>query len=327
MESRVNYALVGVFVIVLTLALAAATLWLTVGAETKSYYPYRVYFSESVAGLNPQSAVTYRGVDVGQVASINLDPDNPERVEIRLDIETIAPVREDTQAKLVTQGLTGLAYVELTGGSRDSQSLVPTDDNPVPTIDTGPSLIQRLEDAFTSFTVQLDTITGRLDQLLSDDNIASIGTTLENLAAVSESLSGEGSLNQTLANLQTITAAVASRTDTVGNALDNAAATFEASARIGEQVQPLLAQINAGVEAVQSMATSITETSAGLSTAVEQSRRDVLKLAANTTPELNSLLSQLGRLADTLQGFVDELERNPRMLLLGRPSGRPGPGE
>ena len=62
MQSKVNYALVGLFVILLGSALLGAVFWLTLGGDSKTYDRYRVYFRESVAGLNPKATVRYRGV-------------------------------------------------------------------------------------------------------------------------------------------------------------------------------------------------------------------------------------------------------------------------
>ena len=59
MLSKVNYALVGLFVLLLGAALLGVVFWLTVGGEAKTYDQYRVYFQESVAGLNPKATVNY----------------------------------------------------------------------------------------------------------------------------------------------------------------------------------------------------------------------------------------------------------------------------
>lgn len=328
MESKVNYTLVGLFVIILGMALLGAILWLTIGIQPRVYDEYKVYIRESVSGLNPRASVKYRGVDVGQVVSIRLDPDNPEQVELLLQIERNTPVREDTKAVLTVQGLTGLAYVELTGGSRDSPPLEPTPEQPVPVIDSGPSLVARLDNAFDNLLTTFITLSDRIEVLLSEENQAAFGQALTNLETITTAVADRSEMiGQTLANLETITTTVAGRSDTVGMALDNAASTFESSARIGTELTPLLGRVSAGVVALEEMSKTITETSRSLSAAVEESRQDIQRLARTTTPELNSLLTQLGQLADTLQRFVQELDRNPRMLLFGKPSGRPGPGE
>ena len=62
--------------------------------------------TESVSGLNPNAPVTYRGVDVGKVREIAIDREDPARVRVLLDIEGGTPVKEDTVAILVSQGIT-----------------------------------------------------------------------------------------------------------------------------------------------------------------------------------------------------------------------------
>ncbi len=305
MESRVNYAVVGLFVILLGLALVGGVVWLTVGTEPKFYDTYRVYTRESVFGLNPKAAVRYLGVAVGQVDTIRIDPENSEQVELFLNIEEDTPVRTDTRAVLVTQGLTGLVYVELLGGN--GPLLEPTEENPVPVIPSDPSLIKRLDDAFTKVMTQFDSLTDQLATLLSEDNRQAI--------------------SQSLANVAAITGALAANSGALNQAVKNAAATLEDVAKISAELPPLLGRVTAGVATVENMAETFAQTSQSLKAAVEDSRRDLRRVAQNTTPELNALLTELRQLADTLQRFVQELERNPRILLFGRPSGQPGPGE
>ncbi len=347
METKLNFALVGLFVILLGAALVATIIWLVVGTEKKVYDQYRVYISESVSGLNPKAVVKFRGVEVGRVARIELE--DPERVKILLDIEQGTPIRQDTEATLQVQGLTGLAYLELSGGSRHSKALLPTPEDPVPAILSGPSLVARLDDAFTSMLATFGSISRKLEILLGEDNqvavqqiLADVATITGSVAARSETLeqtlvhietitgsvaAGSEDLEQTLADLHTSTAQLAARSATLGQAVDGAAKTMDNSARVSAELIPLLARVSAGAEAVEDMAQAISKTSQSLTSAVEDSRKQVLQLASDTAPELNTLLLELGQLADTMRRFLQDLEQNPRMLLLGKPSGRLGPGE
>ena len=113
-----NYSVVGAFVLILGALLIAGVLWLASGgALQKSYNQYLAIADESVAGLNLNAPVKYNGVDVGKVRKIWLDPVNPQRVILLFAIERGTPIKEDTIAVLKTQGLTGIAYVELSGGA------------------------------------------------------------------------------------------------------------------------------------------------------------------------------------------------------------------
>jgi phospholipid/cholesterol/gamma-HCH transport system substrate-binding protein len=119
----VNYALIGGFVLGLGAVLVAILLWLASGgAWQQKYDVYRAVLDESVAGLNLNAPVKYNGVAVGKVQGIALDKANPARVNLLFAIEHGTPVKEDTIAVLKTQGLTGIAFVELNGGSPASPS-------------------------------------------------------------------------------------------------------------------------------------------------------------------------------------------------------------
>jgi phospholipid/cholesterol/gamma-HCH transport system substrate-binding protein len=146
MEEKVNYALVGVFVLVLGAALVGGVLWLSSSRSYgTSYDLYQTYMQESVAGLNLNAPVRYRGVEVGRVQKIALAPGNVEQVQLMLAIESGTPIKADTVAVLSMQGLTGIAFVDLTGGSRDAPALETKAGEPYPVIRSGPSLMVRLD--------------------------------------------------------------------------------------------------------------------------------------------------------------------------------------
>lgn len=324
MESKVNYTLVGLFVVLLTAGAVAAVAWLTAATDRKSYDTYRVYVTESVAGLNLNAAVRYKGVTIGKVTYIDLDPTNPERVELRLQIEENAPIHEGTIAKLVSQGITGLANVELSGGN-GTPPLEPTPDNPLPVIDSGPSLVTQLEDTFKDLSQTLKI-------LLSAENVMAFSQTLSNIERITSALTGQGNaLERNLANLETFTTTLAANAPLLETAIQNAANTLEASADLGEQIAPLVGQVGGSAEAVAAMARNITQTSTELNQAILDTRESLLKeirlVNSNTGPELNNLLIQLNRLATQMQSLTQEVNRDPRGFLFGGGSGRRGPGE
>src|SRR5262249_58821111 len=111
--------------------------WLAAGGELRRQLnPYQALSNESVSGLNVNAPVKFRGVDVGTVRDIRLVPDNPQQVRILLAIQRDAPIKTDTVATLRTQGLTGIAYIELSGGSPSAPRLVPEKPGDIPIIPT-----------------------------------------------------------------------------------------------------------------------------------------------------------------------------------------------
>ena len=139
MEDKLNPTLVGAFVLLLGAALVAAVLWLSAGVGGgKPSTAYETIFDESVAGLNLDAPVKYLGVDVGKVRSIAIDPHNPRQVRLGLLIETGTPVKQDSEAVLKSQGLTGIAYVEVSGGSAQAPALAIGPDGTPPLIRSKP---------------------------------------------------------------------------------------------------------------------------------------------------------------------------------------------
>ncbi len=328
MQSKVNYALVGLFVIVLFAALASAVFWLTLGGDNKTYDRYRVYFRESVAGLNPKATVRYRGVQVGQVESIRLDPNNSDQVDVVLDIERGTPIRRDTIATLSKQGLTGVAAVELSGGGGQSPPLEKDVDQELPVIQAGPSLVARLDDAFNNILTNVNSLSSRLERLLNDDNQTAITQTLQHLDKITGALADRAdSLRQTLVNVETFTGALAGRAERIGKALDQLAVALEGAGDLNGQLRATLSDFRAGAQAVRKTADTFNQTSRDLSGMAKDGQRELQRLGQTTVPELNELLAQAGEMVTTLRQLAELLEQNPRALLLGKPSGRPGPGE
>jgi phospholipid/cholesterol/gamma-HCH transport system substrate-binding protein len=254
------------------------------------------------------------------VTSIRLDQKFPDWVELIMRIERGTPIRKETTATLVAQGITGLVYVELSGGG-ESEPLRPTEEEPMPVIKSSPSLVAQVTSAFQDLTVTLD-------QLLSAENISSFSQTLANLAIVSATLANRSdTFDQTLGNLEKATAALSERADKLGPAIENAEKTLANTAQASATLKPLLQQINTTFDEADTMVNSVTETSEYLRVAFADSLQEIEQLAKRTSPELSVLLTNLDRLAITLERFVQALERNPRMLLLGNPGNPPGPGE
>ncbi|MDC4206340.1 MAG: MlaD family protein [Candidatus Manganitrophus sp.] len=120
MEAKVNYARVGLFVVLLGAALVVLLIWLGRRESRQVYDHYDVYVRESVTGLNIGASVKYLGVDIGYLKEMVIDPENPEQLRLTLSVSEETPVKEDTVAFLEFQGLTGVAVVNLAGGGRES---------------------------------------------------------------------------------------------------------------------------------------------------------------------------------------------------------------
>ncbi len=189
MDSRVNRVAVGAFVLVLTAAGIAALLWIASGRHTrKAYDAYLAFFSESVAGLNPRAPVKLRGVEIGAVREVALDRADPARVRVLLAIEQGTPIKEDTYAVLQSQGLTGIASIELGGGSSSAAPLRARPGETVPTIETRPSALAHLDEAAAALVGDVGRVATSLNEMLDPDTRRAFRTMIRNGARASAAL-------------------------------------------------------------------------------------------------------------------------------------------
>lgn len=299
-----NYALVGAFVLLLGAALIAGALWLASGgAFQKSYDLYLAIEEESVAGLNLNAPVKYNGVDVGKVRKIEIDPEHPERVNLLFAIERGTPIKDDTVAVLKTQGLTGIAYVELSGGARDAPPLLAKPGSDYPVIKTKPSLSARLENVLTSVLANLDSTSKNINAILSEEN--------------------QTSFKAALADIATVARTIAARKETLDAGIANAARTFENTSRVSAQLGPLIDRVGRSADAIEKMGNEVAVTSKTVNTV----GGDVKRFTAESLPEFERLLGELSALSNSLRRLTEQTERNPSSLLFGRQPVPPGPGE
>ncbi|MBN2692653.1 MAG: MCE family protein, partial [Burkholderiaceae bacterium] len=184
MESKVNYTAVGLFVVLLGALLGGLGWWLATGGKQTATSPYLIYATDNVSGLKTDSNVLYRGVTVGKVASIAIDPKNPSLIRIKVEIDSGIPVRDDTVAQLSPLGVTGLSAVNLIGGASPTP-LVKQPGEPDPVIPYKPSVFTQIEGGINDATITLARISQRVDALLSPANVQSVSDTLRHLDALS----------------------------------------------------------------------------------------------------------------------------------------------
>jgi len=185
METRAEYVLVGGFVLALLAGLAIALIWFVQAQFKASALRYDIYFEGSVSGLTAGSNVRFNGVPVGRVSAIQLDPDQPTRVHVTADIQPDVVIREDAVAQLQIQGLTGTAYVQITGASGDAPPLKAAPGQPYPVISSKASSLEQLFSGIPDLLQKLETLTDQLNDLTGSDNRAALTETLANLRKVS----------------------------------------------------------------------------------------------------------------------------------------------
>lgn len=193
METRANYALIGLFTLVVVLGAFGFVYWfqnLGTGGERAFY---RVLFDGSVSGLRTGGAVLFNGIRIGEVTDLKLQPDRPEAVVATISVDKSAPVRADTKIGLEFQGLTGIAALSMSGGTLTAPPLAGPRENP-PLLNADP-------DASRDVTAAARDTLKRLDSFVADNQEA---------------------FHKALVNIETFTEALARNSARVDNILAGA---------------------------------------------------------------------------------------------------------
>ena len=123
METDKHYFFEGLFIIGFSIAAAIFAVWLGSPGHRDDVV-YRIHFAESVSGLAVGDPVKFRGVDVGTVKAMRIDPDDPRLVQVDVRLRKETPVKTDTKASLAMKGITGVVFIELNGGNPAAQTLL-----------------------------------------------------------------------------------------------------------------------------------------------------------------------------------------------------------
>lgn len=192
MENRANYAIVGLFTLAVIGAAFAFVYWFKRAGEAGDRKAYRIVFVGSVSGLSRGSAVRFNGLRVGEVTAIEIMQGDPGKVVATIEVDSTTPMKVDTKARLESQGLTGVASVQLTGGNGRAADLVAPDAFAKPTLYADRSDYQDVLETVQRLSAKIDTVLGRADHLLGETE-GSLIATVKNAEAFSKALSDNSS--------------------------------------------------------------------------------------------------------------------------------------
>lgn len=306
MENKFSFAAVGVFVVGFAIALLTLVVWLTVGTEKVTYLPYKVVTTESVSGLSVNSSVNYKGVDVGIVRKIQLNEKDPRYVIISLDIIKGTPIKADTEAVLTSRGITGLVGVSLTGGRASSPDVVPTSENPVPSIKNGASLAKRLDTAFNEVSKSVSDLSTKLDLVVTTENAEHINNILKNM-------------DRLTSNLADSSEDVANMVDRIEPKLDRALQAFDSFSVITDNVKKTSEDLQVTLHNADLTLESWNQTATVFQNLGKSIRTQIPNLNSTFT-ELNTILYQTSQL-------INQLNNEPNALIMGKSKPKRGPGE
>ncbi len=187
MYSRINYTVVGLFVLLFSAGVVFFGFWLARYGFEKSYDRYVTYFHESISGLSVDSSVKLNGVEVGRVESIEIVPENPRLVRVSLKLESGTPITRDMRTILKPEGVTGLSFVDIVGGGKKSSKLKP-EKGKVAVIPSKKSLIGGLSENVPMILDSINSAIERFKKIVSEKNISNLDKIMENIGKASSKI-------------------------------------------------------------------------------------------------------------------------------------------
>lgn len=307
METHARYLLVGLFSLVVTIALIVFVLWLGKLQLDREYREYDVRFHESVTGLSVGGLVQYHGIQVGEVRRLSLDPKDPREVRVRIRVAAETPIKTDTRAQLSYTGLTGVAVVEMFGGSPKAKLLHEVDTRDVPEIDTVPSTLSELMSGGSGAMHSAQEVMTRIAEVLSDENIKRVSVTLDHLAEVSGKLRSDyPEVQLALQDLRVLEQKLSTAADRT-NALLADVQTGIAGTSPNDP--SMMADLRTTIDEIQAAAASLKRVS-------DTSDRAISGLDAQARGELAETLTALRETSENLARITREFDRAPAGYLL-----------
>ncbi len=303
MYSRVNYTIVGIFVLLFGAAMVWFAFWLAKYGMEEEFDTYRLEMRESIAGLSIDSSVKLRGVDVGKVSKMQINPKNIEMVEVFVKIKKGIPIKEDMVAHTQMFGVTGLLSIEIDGGTNVAKTLTPTKDY-IPLIKTKPSFLTKLTGDIGGASGKIDALLLQSQKLLSDDNIE----TLENI----------------LDNIEEMTARGEEVEDKVILSLDEFRVSLASINRDFKQMQQDFTEIK---EVTVPTIDKLMETSKNFNRVTLKVENSIDRGDYNFKQIFEPMLIEIRILTNQLTAMSRQLEQNPSELLFKSRKSRRGPGE
>ncbi len=327
METRANYLLVGSFVLALTLGLIGFVIWLAKVQFDTKFARYDIYFESSVTGLPVGGQVKYRGITVGEVTSISIDPTDVTRVLVTIEVEADTPVREDTVATLsLLSFASGALFVQLGGGSHDSPALVAKEGQRRPVIQSEPL-------AFDKLIGSVDEILIQVADILNEENRQAISQTLKNVATITAALAERREdLDRLIADASATASslrgaaesveALAQKLDnTIGGAVEQAESVLEAFEDVARNVDGVISDNAESIEKtigdLRAMADGLRRLSDEAKALVAENRGPIRDFTETGLYELSTLLTEARELVVSFKRVATEVERDPARFLFG----------
>jgi len=286
MEKSARYFTIGIFVSLSLLAMTVFIIWLAGTHDQQKFERYTIYFNDPVSGLKDGAIVQYRGVEVGRVLDVRISKESSELIKADIEVEEDTPMNASSAASLAPQGLTGLAYIDLTTEKDNSAAPQFKPNERYPVIPGKGTQLSKVFQDIPAITSQILELTERLNKTFGEDSTQSLAETLKNVETISQNIN-------MLLSEQNIGYA--------GSTLRNLS---ESSASINELV-----------ERFRKTADEIDEAAKSVNAIVGNNQKNIENFTSNGLNQITEMSSETKEMAQAIRRLADSLEQEPSRIL------------
>lgn len=293
MEIKSNNVLIGAFTLLALVGMFLFLLWVSGVQLNRQFAHYKIIFDGSVSGLSVSGPVQYNGLPVGKVLELKLMERNPNKVVALIQVDALTPVKEDSVAQLELSGLTGVAFIQLTGGSPESAPLLPKPGQDYASIRAAPSSLQDLLKSGPETLQNANELIKELNALVA---------------------SNQRSVSETLANLNTMSKALADSSEDVTKALTQLSEASHHLNSISRSADGLMKDdVKAFIADAREAARSYRDVAVELDAILKQGGPGV----GSGLAQLPQLVAETRSLVSSLDRLVSQAEDDPARFFVG----------
>jgi len=305
METRAHYVAVGAFVLAVIVVGFVAALSLGRVEFAQDIKRYYIFFRGSVSGLSKGSLVQYNGIRVGRVVDVRVDPDDLEKIEVMVEIDKdLVPIKTDARAFIETNLLSGVATIQIRGGTSQAKDLEPEPGHRYPVIAAGSSVFQRVSEAGPQLLDHLMVAVDNLNDLLNPQNRKAISDTLQNIRRITEAfVAPSEEAGELVKNANTTVLEMT-------KLLDHVDQSYTERGGLKDEASQTLADFDR-------LAKNLVDTNRQLQQILQENRAGLHDFTQSTLSQVGNLVSDMQRFISGLSRFVTSVERDPGRLLFG----------
>lgn len=305
METRANHILIGAFTLAGMFALFAFALWIVKTDIDKEFAEYDILFEGAVNGLGNAGVVSYKGVGVGVVTKIGINTADPNQIRVHIRVNGATPIYGDSVAKIEYQGVTGVGFVQISGGTPEAGELPVDPTTGFPVIPSEDSDLNAIFASAPEIMSQVITLLDKISGAVTDENIAAISGTIKNIDTITGSFANQGEEIETLiANISAISGDLKDATSGLSRVMDSIEKTAEgADKTINTDLRKTIG--------------SIGKLSEEVALAVEAARPAIEGLSAGGAQDISRLLVEIRSVSRSLDRLVGRLESDAAQTLFG----------